>query len=1202
MNSKLNRAIEERILLLDGGFGTMVQGHKLAEEHYRGDEFATWGVELKGCNDILSLTRPDIVQGIHREYLEAGSDIVTTNTFNANSISLADYGLQALSYRISLEAATLARTVADEYTATTPHKPRFVAGSIGPTNRTSSIASDVMNPASREVSFDTLVDAYCEQVRALIDGGVDILLVETAFDTLNVKAALYAINKTQLSMGTHLPIMISATIADASGRTLSGQTIEAFYTTIAHAKPLSIGLNCAFGAQQMLPYLERLSAIAQCAISAHPNAGLPNISGGYDETPKMFADDVSQYMQRGIINIIGGCCGTTPQHIVELSQIVGNYSPRQTPQTPPTTHLSGLERLTISAEKNFINIGERCNVAGSAKFARLIREGAFSEAVSIARAQVDAGAQIIDVCMDDAMIDSERAMPKLLNMLSAEPEIARLPIMVDSSNWDTITESLKVLQGKPIVNSISLKDGEAKFLERALEINRYGAAVVVMLFDERGQAESFERKVEIAQRAYTILTEGGFAPENIIFDPNILAIATGIKEHDTYAKAFIDATRWIKQNLPYAKVSGGVSNLSFAFRGNTALREAMHSVFLYHAIEAGMDMGIVNAQSGIVYSQIDDELRERVEDAILCRREDAAERLIEYATKVKNDKTEQALPDTTWRTLPLKERIEWAMIKGIEERIESDTEEAIGELKEPIKVIDTLLMPAMERVGELFSRGEMFLPQVVKTARIMKRAVAVLTPHLEQGDMKSHKKRILVATVKGDVHDIGKNIAAVVMSCNGYEINDLGVMVECERIVDEAQRWGADCICLSGLITPSLEEMIKVCEECERRGITTPIIISGATTSPLHTAVKIAPHYSGVTIHSANVSYNNYILSHLFSDDKELYIDKIKYDQMLLRKDFERKANAKELLPLDEARKASEGAQPTTATPQHKGKVVLHDFEISDVEPYIDWQMLLHGWGIKGRYPDILEHPERGEEAQKVLADAKALLEDIKRGRKLTLQAVVGIFDAVREGDDIIITDTKGRQKRLAMLRNQTRGDRNLSLADFLPAKGGAIGCFALTAGVGLSEIVEKAKSEGDDYTAIMAKLLADRLTEAFAEAVHEFVRRDMWGYEEGEKLSAEQIIAGKYRGRRVAFGYPACPDHSLKSDIFELLAVPITTMMRLTENYMITPAEALCGLLFADADYFSVGKIGDDQLADYASRRAMSEEQVKALIPNNIL
>ncbi len=1204
-HNRLNDALQERILLLDGGFGTMVQRYGLSEADYRGERFRELPGQLRGCNDLLNLTRPDIIREIHTRYLQAGADLITTNSFNANAISLTDYGISDLAREIARAAASIARAAADEYTQRNPSKPRFVAGSMGPTNRTASMSADVSDPAAREVTFSQLAEAYGEQARGLVEGGADVLLIETVFDTLNAKAALYAVDRLGEELGRQLPVMVSGTLADASGRTLSGQTVEAFWVSVSHARLLSVGLNCAYGARQMLPYLERLAAVAEGRVSAHPNAGLPNVMGGYDETPEMFAADVEEYLRRGLLNIVGGCCGTTPEHIFELSKIVGRYAPRPLPAPRHETVLSGLEPLRIVPEANFINVGERTNVAGSARFARLIREHNYEEALSVARAQVEAGAQIVDVCMDDGLIDGVEAMRTFLNLMASEPEIARVPTMIDSSKWEVLRTGLEVTQGKSVVNSISLKEGEESFLRRAREIHRYGAAVVVMLFDERGQADTYERKIEVAARAYRLLTEAGFPPEDIIFDPNILAVATGIAEHDRYALDFIEAVRWIKAHLPYAKVSGGVSNLSFAFRGNNAVREAMHSVFLYHAIRAGMDMGIVNPQMLRLYDEIEPELLERVEDVILCRRPDASERLSEYAQQVHQTAGQgQQAPDDAWRAEPLAERIAHALRKGITEHIEEDALEGLRTLGSPMAVIDTLLMPAMEQVGTLFGAGKMFLPQVVKSARVMKRAVAVLTPYIERSGEQSSAKagRVLIATVKGDVHDIGKNIVSVVMACNGYEIRDLGVMVEPSRIVDEAQAWPADCICLSGLITPSLDEMAHVCEELERRGLRIPVIIGGATTSELHTAVKIAPLYSGVVAHSLNASRNSLILSRLLGPDREAYAGEVKRRQEQLRAEYRRTEAARRLLPYAEVkRRALEEEPHRPVEPLYPGRMVFPDFDVADAAPYIDWNFFFPAWGLAGRYPAILDHPEKGAEARKLFDDAQALLHRIAEEHLLTLQAAVGIFPAHREGDDIVATDAKGRNYRFAMLRNQTRGEQNRSLADFIAPEGDWLGCFAVTAGIGLKELTEKFRAAGDDYSAIMAKLLADRLTEAFAEVVHLFVRRRMWGYEGGEQPSPEEVIAGHYRGRRMAFGYPASPDHSLKREVFDLLAVERTTGMRLTENWMIDPGEALCGLLFADAEYFSVGHIDQEQLRDYAARRGLDEETLRRLLPNNL-
>lgn len=1208
-NRDIRHELEHRILLLDGGFGTMIQQYGLDEADYRGKEFAASEKLLRGCNDLLNLTRPETIREIHEKYLQAGSDVITSNTFNANSISLADYGLAAEAYRINRVGAAIAREAADAFTARNPQKPRFVGGSMGPTSHTLSMSADVDNPGARAFTFEQLSQAYYDQARGLMDGGADLLMLETVFDALNAKAAIFAIETLFAERGMRLPVIVSGTLT-SSGRTLAGQTIEAFYTSVAHAEPLAVSLNCSFGAKALLPYLERLAAVSEFRVAVYPNAGLPNVMGGYDETPAMFAADVEEYMRRGLVNLVGGCCGTTPLHIFELAKIVNNYTPRPLPQRRHVTCLSGLEQLRIVPEANFVNVGERTNVAGSAKFARLIREKNYEEALSVARAQVEADANIVDVCMDDGLIDGPEAMRDFLNLMGSEPEISAVPVMIDSSKWEVLETGLRVVQGKSVVNSISLKEGEQEFLHRARLIRRYGAAAVVMLFDEQGQADTYARKIEVAQRAYKLLTDDGFPAEDIIFDPNILAVATGIEAHDAYARDFIEAVRWIKRNLPHAKISGGVSNLSFAFRGNNAVREAMHSVFLYHAIQAGMDMAIVNPQMLQIYSDIEPGLLERVEDVILCRRADAAERLTEYASQFTKTAATQTQHTDAWRSEPLGKRIEYAMLKGVADYIEQDALEGYRTLGSPLAVIDRLLMPAMEVVGNLFGQGKMFLPQVVKTARVMKKAVAVLTPYIEQGSEANAKSagKVLVATVKGDVHDIGKNIVAVVMACNGYTIRDLGVMVECPRIIDEAVAWGADAICLSGLITPSLEEMIHVCEELERRGLQIPVLIGGATTSDVHTAVKIAPTYSGPVIHADNASRNNKILGELLGPGREEYLARVREEQQTLRDQYRRREEIRTILPFGQVRKLRVPKPASEiAVPAHTGRLVFPDISIADVEPLIDWNFFFPAWGLKGRVPEIFENPEHGAEARKLYDDAQKMLARIREEKLLTLQGVAGIFAAVSRGDDIVVTGPKDKKYILPMLRSQApvREAQARCLADFIAdEKAGRtdyIGAFALTGGIGLKELTEKFRAEGDDYNAILSKLLADRLTEALCEWVHIFIRRQMWGYETGPALTPEQIIRSKYRGRRMAFGYPACPDHSLKREVFDLLAADKTTAMRLNDNYMITPEEALCGLFFADAEYFSVGRIDREQLADYAARRNMDIETIEKLIPNNI-
>lgn len=968
-NRDIRHELEHRILLLDGGFGTMIQQYGLDEADYRGKEFAASEKLLRGCNDLLNLTRPETIREIHEKYLQAGSDVITSNTFNANSISLADYGLAAEAYRINRAGAAIAREAADAFTARNPQKPRFVGGSMGPTSHTLSMSADVDNPGARAFTFEQLSQAYYNQARGLMDGGADLLMLETVFDALNAKAAIFAIETLFAERGMRLPVIVSSTLT-SSGRTLAGQTIEAFYTSVAHAEPLAVSLNCSFGAKALLPYLERLAAVSEFRVAVYPNAGLPNVMGGYDETPAMFAADVEEYMRRGLVNLVGGCCGTTPLHIFELAKIVNNYTPRPLPQRRHVTCLSGLEQLRIVPEANFVNVGERTNVAGSAKFARLIREKNYEEALSVARAQVEAGANIVDVCMDDGLIDGPEAMRDFLNLMGSEPEIAAVPVMIDSSKWEVLETGLRVVQGKSVVNSISLKEGEQEFLHRARLIRRYGAAAVVMLFDEQGQADTYARKIDVAQRAYKLLTDDGFPAEDIIFDPNILAVATGIEAHDAYARDFIEAVRWIKRNLPHAKISGGVSNLSFAFRGNNAVREAMHSVFLYHAIQAGMDMAIVNPQMLQIYSDIEPGLLERsrmLSSAAAQTPPNASRNTPRNSPKPARRR--RSIPDA-WRSEPLGKRIEYAMLKGVADYIEQDALEGYRTLGSPLAVIDQLLMPAMEVVGNLFGQGKMFLPQVVKTARVMKKAVAVLTPYIEQGSEANAKSagKVLVATVKGDVHDIGKNIVAVVMACNGYTIRDLGVMVECPRIIDEAVAWGADAICLSGLITPSLEEMIHVCEELERRGLQIPVLIGGATTSDVHTAVKIAPTYSGPVIHADNASRNNKILGELLGPGREEYLARVREEQQTLRDQYRRREEIRTILPFGQVRKLRVPKPASEiAVPAHTGRLVFPDISIADVEPLIDWNFFFPAWGLKGRVPEIFENPEHGRRSPQAL-------------------------------------------------------------------------------------------------------------------------------------------------------------------------------------------------------------------------------------------
>ncbi|MBP3331584.1 MAG: methionine synthase [Tidjanibacter sp.] len=1206
MINDIRELLKERILLLDGGLGTMVQSFGLAEEDYRGERFAEWHTDLKGCNDLLVLTRPDVIREIHTQYLRAGADIITTDTFNANAVSMADYGLEEYVYEMAREAARLARGCADEFTLRNPSKPRFVAGSVGPTNKTAAMSADVDDPEARGVDFDGLVAAYTSEIEGLVDGGANLLILETFFDTLNCKAAIFAAEQVFEQKGVHLPVIVSGTLTN-SGRMLAGQSVEAFYTSVEHAEPLAVSLNCSFGAKQLQPYLKRLAEVSRYPVAVYPNAGLPNLSGGYDETPAMMAADVEEYLKEGLVNIVGGCCGTTPLHIAEFAKVVKNYKPRRFEAVAERcTAFSGLDRLTVTAESNFINIGERTNVSGSAKFARLIREEKFDEALSIARNQVENGAQIVDVCFDDGMIDGKTAMRRFLNLAAAEPDIAKVPFMIDSSSWDVLETGLKCVQGKSIVNSISLKEGEEEFVRRARLIKRYGAAVVVMLFDERGQADTYERKIEVAERAYKILTGIGFDAYDIIFDPNVLAVATGIEAHNRYGIDFIKACGWIKQNLPGVNISGGVSNLSFAFRGINSVRQALHSVFLYHAIEQGMNMGIVNPAMVTMYDDIEPELLKLTSDVVLATDAEAGDRLAQYAQRLKESESGATVTiekqTEQWREKSPAERISYAMLKGVTEHIEEDVLAAYGELGDPLAVIDKCFMPAMAQVGELFGSGKMFLPQVVKSARVMKSGVGVLTPMIESGrEQGKSSGRVVMATVKGDVHDIGKNIVAVVMNCNGYEINDLGVMVDPEKIADVVQEWHADAVGLSGLITPSLDEMIKVVKEFEKRGLTVPVMIGGATTSALHTAVKIAPCYSGLVVHGRDASDGTAILNKLLGDEVATFAEEVRAKQAVLRSRYEQGQSA-EIKSFVQATADREVKSATSVVaPKNVGTEVLADYTVGGLRPYIDWSFFFNAWGVKGRYPEIFDHAEKGEEARRLFADANAMLDKIEAENLLQLRGVVGIFKAEGRENDIWIEAEDGRKVRLAQLRNQT-DERSRSLADYV-AENDYVGLFAVSAGVGLAEHIEAYKAAGNDYDAIMIKLLADRLTEALGQVAHLKMRRQMWGYEQGEMPSVQDVVADRFSGARMAFGYPSCPDHSLKKEVFELLNVEERTPLRLTENYMISPGESICGIILADerAEYFDVGRIDEEQLADYAARRGMDKEEIKRLIPNNI-
>ena len=1212
----LHDLIRDRILVIDGAMGTMIQQYRLEEKDYRGDRFQEHPVLVKGNSDLLSLTQPQIVEAIHRAYLEAGADIIETNTFTATAIAQADYQMEHLAYELNLEAARIARRAAAEFSAKEPDKPRFVAGAIGPTNRTASISPDVNNPGYRAVTFDQLKEAYYEQVRGLVDGGVDLLLVETIFDTLNAKAALFAIDQLLEERALEIPIMVSGTITDASGRTLSGQTVEAFWISISHLPLFSVGLNCALGAKEMRPHLEALSTIADCYISAYPNAGLPNEFGEYDQGAEEMKNYIREFAGSGLVNIIGGCCGTTPDHIRAMVAGVQGVPPRAIPQTPGFTMLSGLEPLIIRPDTNFVNIGERTNVTGSRKFARLILSGEYDQALSVAQQQVEGGAQMIDVNMDEGLLDSEEAMTTFLHLLMSEPEIAKLPIMIDSSKFSVIEAGLKCVQGKCVVNSISLKEGEAEFLRQARLIRRYGAAAIVMAFDEQGQADTIDRKVEICRRAYELLTkEVGFRQQDIIFDPNIFAVATGIEEHNEYALNFIQATRQIKEICPGVKISGGVSNISFSFRGNDLVREAMHAAFLYHAIQAGMDMGIVNAGMIEVYEEIPKDLLQLVEDVLFNRKPDATEALTNYAERVKGGgRTLQK--DLSWREAPVEERLAHALVKGITEFIEEDTEETRQKYGSPLKVIEGPLMDGMNIVGDLFGSGKMFLPQVVKSARVMKKAVAYLTPYLEaqkgQGARRA-KGKILLATVKGDVHDIGKNIVGVVLGCNNYEIIDLGVMVPTEKILQTAREEQVDLIGLSGLITPSLDEMVHVAREMERQHFSLPLLIGGATTSKTHTAVKIDPQYSGSTVHVLDASRCVGVASTLLSGEPGLadeYVRSIKEEYRQVRESRSSRQSSKEYLSLEEARANRlklNWSSYEPPRPSFLGTRVFSDYPLEDLVHHIDWTPFFSSWQLKGKFPAILQDEFVGQEAQQLYNDARSLLRRIIDEKWLQARAVIGFFPANACPDDQIeLYADESREEAistLAHLRQQVKkapGQPNLCLTDFLaPKENGQpdyLGAFAVTAGIGIERWVEKFESEHDDYHAILLKALADRLAEALAERMHERVRREFWAYAPEEALDNEALIAEDYRGIRPAPGYPACPEHTEKRRLFDLLQVEEQIGIRLTESYAMYPAASVSGWYFAHpaAKYFGLGQIGKDQVTDYARRKQMPVEEAE--------
>lgn len=1222
---QLKNILSKRILVIDGAMGTMIQRYNFSEEDFRGERFKDYQHDLKGNNDLLSLTQPEIIKEIHREYFAAGADIVETNTFNANSISQADYHMQELAYEMNFESAKIAKEVADEFNLPDSEsgkiyksKPRFVAGALGPTNKTLSLSPDVNDPGYRAVTFDDVAITYYNAARGLVDGGADIILIETIFDTLNAKAAIFGVERLITERALGIPVMISGTIVDQSGRTLSGQTVEAFYISVSHAKNLiSIGLNCALGANQMRPFVQDLSNVSDKFLSVYPNAGLPNEMGGYDETPQTMAGVLEDFLKSGFVNIVGGCCGTTPDHIKAISDIVKNHKPRIPKVQEQYLRLSGLEPVIYRPDSNFMNVGERTNVTGSKKFARLIKENNYDEALSVARDQVEGGAQVLDINMDEGMLDSEAAMTKFINLLEAEPDIAKLPIMIDSSKWSVIEAGLKCLQGKGIVNSISLKEGVDVFKEHARKVLSYGAAVIVMAFDEKGQADTFERRIEICKRAYDILTTDiGFPPQDIIFDPNILAIATGIEDHNNYAVDYIEATRWIKQNLPLAKVSGGVSNLSFSFRGNDAVREAMHSAFLFHSIKAGMDMGIVNAGQLEVYEEIPKGLLEKVEDVILNRRHDSTERLIEFAETIKKkDKSEEKKDE--WRTASVEDRLKHSLIKGIVDFIDVDIEEARLNYPNPIEVIEGPLMAGMNVVGDLFGAGKMFLPQVVKSARVMKKAVAILIPYIEAEKEKNKTSRergkVLMATVKGDVHDIGKNIVGVVLGCNNYNIMDLGVMVHTEKILKTAIDEKVDVIGLSGLITPSLDEMVQVAKEMQRRGMNLPLLIGGATTSRIHTAVKIEPNYSGPVIHVLDASRSVPVVSNLLNEniaERKKYIQSFKDEYKQLREDYNKKKSDKNFISLEKARGNRlkiDWTKTNIKKPNKSGITKLEDFPLAPLKNYIDWTPFFMTWELKGKYPSIFNDENVGAEAKKLFDDANKLLDKIIYEELLTANGVVGLFPANTVGiDDIEIYTNESRsgvKRVLHTIRQQmqkSKDEPNISLADFIaPKETGVddyIGMFAVTTGIGIEKLVEKFEKDHDDYNSIMVKAIADRLAEAFAEYLHEIVRKDYWGYASEENLSNEDLIKEKYVGIRPAPGYSAQPDHTEKPIIFSLLDAEKNTGIKLTESMAMYPAASVSGLYFShpEAKYFSVGKIGKDQVLDYHRRKGMSVEEIE--------
>jgi 5-methyltetrahydrofolate--homocysteine methyltransferase len=1212
---QLKALMARRILILDGAMGTMVQKHRLVEADYRGTRFADHPKDLKGNNDLLLLTRPDVIRGIHAAYLEAGADIIETNTFNATVISQAEYGLEAIVHELNVEGARIARAACDEYTAKNPDKPRFVAGVLGPTSRTCSLSPDVNDPGFRNVSFDQLVDDYVAAARGLTEGGADLLLIETVFDTLNAKAAVFAVEKFFDEVGRRWPVMISGTITDASGRTLSGQTAEAFWNSLRHANPISFGFNCALGPKDMRQHVEELAHLADTHVSAHPNAGLPNAFGEYDETPADMVNHLREWAQSGFLNIVGGCCGTTPDHIRAFAEAMDGMPPRAVPEIERKLRLSGLEAFNVGADSLFVNVGERTNVTGSRAFAKMILESRFDDALAVARQQVENGAQVIDINMDEAMLDSVAAMERFLKLIASEPDISRVPIMLDSSKWSVIEAGLKCIQGKGVINSISMKEGEAEFLRQAKLARRYGAAVIVMAFDEKGQADTYQRKTEICQRAYTLLTEQvGFPPEDIIFDPNIFAIATGIAEHDNYAVDYIEAVGWIHKNLPYAKTSGGVSNVSFSFRGNDPVREAIHTVFLYHAIRNGLSMGIVNAGQLGVYEDIPQPLRDKVEDVVLNRHPGAGDALVEFAITVKGQ-AKESTQDLAWREWPVDKRLEHALVKGITEFVVEDTEEVRARLeaegKPPLAVIEGPLMAGMNHVGDLFGAGKMFLPQVVKSARVMKQAVAHLQPYIEASKKVGETKgRVVMATVKGDVHDIGKNIVGVVLGCNGYDVIDLGVMVSCDRILQTAREHKADIIGLSGLITPSLEEMSHVASEMTREGFDIPLLIGGATTSRAHTAIKIAPHYASPVVYVPDASRAVGVATSLLSkDQRAAYAEEVAADYAKIREQHAAKKGQK-LVSLNDARDNAYccgwGSEVIPERPQKIGRQVIADQDLSALVDYIDWGPFFQTWELSGPYPAILDDEIVGEEARKLLADAQAMLQQVIAGKWLTARAVYGIWPANSRGDDIEFYSDETRLNtamtwhNLRQQHERPAGKPHYCLADFVAPRASGVadwaGAFVVTAGIGIETKLAEFEKTHDDYSSIMLKALADRLAEAFAEYLHAKVRREDWGYARDEQLDNAALIAEKYRGIRPAPGYPACPDHTEKGDLFRLLDAEAAIGVSLTESYAMLPTAAVSGFYLAhpDAQYFAITKVGADQVADLAARKGMPEPIMK--------